>query len=112
MLPPRREAALSLLIDAFVLVLGELALLDLLFPAVAVPFGPLAAAQLRGRRLAVPGQAVGLALVLALLVDHHLLVLAARGEAEQRNHEKKRSHDRWPLGCGAGGFAPGLGAGP
>src|SRR3954470_5990427 len=39
-----------LLADALVFVLGELALLDHLFPARAIALGPFAAAQLRDRR--------------------------------------------------------------
>src|SRR5215204_242238 len=94
--PERNFIRPSLLVDALVLVLCELAILDLLFPAVAISLGPLAAAQLRDRRVAVPGQAVGLALVLALLVDHDLLVsLAAAGEgkAEHGQCKKELSHD-------------------
>src|SRR5438067_7539679 len=79
----------TLLADAPVFVLGELALLDRLFPAHAIALRPLAAAQLGDRRVVVPGAAVGLALVLALLVDDDLLLLAAAGEAEgSGRHEK------------------------
>src|SRR6476620_3053631 len=66
-----------------VLVLGELPILDLLFPARTIPLVPFAAAQLCYRRVVVPGPPVGLALVLALLVDHHLRLLAEGGKAER-----------------------------
>src|SRR5687768_16961105 len=90
-------------------VLDKLPVLDLLFPAVAVSLGPLAAAQFHDRRVAVPRQSVGLALVLALLVDDDLLVaLAAAGEgnAGSRQENKELSHD-FCAGA-AGGLAPGL----
>src|SRR5919206_4214578 len=72
-----------LLADAPVFVLRELALLDRLFPAHAIALVPLATAQLRHRRVVVPGAVVGLALVLALLVDDDLLFFAARPERQR-----------------------------
>src|SRR5204862_6298177 len=62
----------ALPVNALILVLGELALLERFFPARAIAFGPLAAAQLRYRGVVLPGAVVRLALVLALLVDHDL----------------------------------------
>src|SRR5688572_26631498 len=95
-------------------VLRELALLDLVFAARPVALGPLAAAQLGDRRLAIPGHAVGLALVLALLVDHDLLVAFAatgQGEAGHGKEYEKLSH-AFCAGerccCCCGGCAPGL----
>src|SRR5688572_6100521 len=102
---------LYLLVDAFVLVLRELALLDLVFPARLVALGPLAAAQFRDRRLAVPGLAVALALValLGLRLDD-LVALAAGGKPHEGDKDQCRSHERVPLGCCCccGGCAPGL----
>src|SRR5262245_16911903 len=80
-------APYSLLVDALVLVLGKLPVLDLLFPARAVPLVPFAATQFRDRRIVVPRAPVGLALILALLVDRHLRLLAAGARA----HGKKSS---------------------
>src|SRR6267378_5123894 len=111
-LSPSPDRALA--VDALILVLCELALLDGLFPARAIALGPLAAEQIRHRRLVVPGAGVGLALVLALLVDDDLLLLAARAQREGRRQDKRDSHDL-PLGaagCCAGGCAPGFGGRP
>ncbi|MNC90308.1 hypothetical protein D3C83_63900 [compost metagenome] len=92
------------------LVLRELAALDLLFPAVLVPLRPLPAAKLRGERGIVPGLAVRLALVALLgLRFHHLLALAAGGKAEGCDEKEGRSHERPGVCCcGCGGVAPGL----
>src|SRR5687768_1360627 len=78
---------LYLLVDAFVLVLSELARLDLLFPALLVTLGPSAAAQLRHGRRAVPGLGVALALValLGLWLDD-LLALAAGHQAQRHEN--------------------------
>src|ERR1051325_1592771 len=100
---PRR----TLLADALVFVLRELALLDRLFPALLVSGRPLAAAQLRHRRLVLPRRRVGLALVLSLLVDDDLLLLAAGAERQRRrHHERETNHDLPPVGaagcCGCG----------
>src|SRR4030095_15298042 len=90
-------------------VLRELALLDLGFPAGAIALGPLAAAHFGDRRLAVPGQPVGLALVLALLVDHDLVALSASVESDSKRkraqNEESPLHERAPLGfcCCCGG---------
>src|SRR5439155_11593592 len=88
------------------LVLPELALLDLLFPAAPVPFDPRAAAELRRKRRVVPGLAVALALValLRLLLDN-LFALPACGQAECENKDRQEQpHD---FLAGAGGWAPG-----
>src|SRR6185503_14937175 len=99
-------------VDALVLVLRELALLDALLPARTVALLPAAAAELGGERGVVPGAVVGLALVLALLVHDDLLLLAARGECEQRKDGYERGFHDLPLvagaGCCTGGCAPGL----
>src|SRR5688572_28559513 len=101
----------SSLVDAFVFVLGELALLDLVFPARLVALGPLAAAQFHDRRFAVPGLAVALALValLGLRLDD-LVALSAGGQSEQPDEQQDRApHERVPQGgCCCGGCAPGL----
>src|SRR5438105_7779846 len=91
-------------------VLGELPRLDLLFPARLVALRPLAAAEFRRQRLVVPRLGIGLALVLALLVDNDLLFLPARDQAEGHYKKQKPPHDFVPLGCGCccGGTAPGL----
>src|SRR5262249_34104984 len=111
--PPTLFLTDALLADPLVLVLGELPVLDLLFPARAIPLVPLAAAQLRDRRIVVPGPPVGLALVLALLVDDDLRLLAAgaytHGEKSGGDQRKAEPHD-FVAGCGcicAGGLAPG-----
>src|SRR6185503_5984467 len=100
----------ALLADALVLVLGELPVLDLIFPARAVPLVPLAAAQLDHGRIVVPRSRVGLALVLALLVDDDLLLLAAGNQTEGNQNEtgnKNRPHDFFAGCCCicAGGLA-------
>src|SRR5207244_3222498 len=102
----------ALLVDALVLVLRELAVLDALFPARAVSLLPVAAAPLLRQRRAVPGLRVGLALVFAWLGGPgHLLALAARPEQERRCHDEGEFHERPPEGCCcgiAGGFPPGF----
>src|SRR3954453_21554536 len=103
--------------NALIFVLRELALLDPLFPARAVALGPLAAAQLRQRRVVVPRAVVRLALVLALLVDDPLLFLAAGAEHERRCQQKPEPHHDLPLVgagccCCTGGCAPGFGGRP
>src|SRR5437764_9610839 len=91
--PASRRASL---VDSSMFVLGELPRLDLLFPARLVALRPLAAAKFRRQRLVVPRLGVGLALVLALLVDNDLLFLPASGEAENRQHHNHASHDFVP----------------
>src|SRR5690242_9396821 len=114
----------TLLADAPVFVLRELALLDRLFPAHAIALVPLAAAELGHRRVVVPGAVVGLALVLALLVDDNLLLLAACRDRERSDQDQEQPHDLPPVVagccgvagcccipgcCGVGGCAPGFG---
>src|SRR4051794_8622943 len=116
----RFPRAAPLAVDALVFVLPELALPDRILPARTVALGPLAAAQLRQRRIVVPRAIVGLALVLALLVDHDLLLLAAGaqcGNCGQRGrHDQGDALHDLPLvgagGCCTGGCAPGLGGRP
>src|SRR6266480_1901664 len=96
----------TLLVDAYVFVLAELARLDLVFPARAVALRPLAAAV--GERRVVPGLRVGLALVLAFLEVGDLLALGTGRKPEQGNQEQDPDHDLPRAGCCAGGCAPGL----
>src|SRR4051812_20034631 len=70
-LQKKRMPILLLIADALVFVLPVVARLDLVLPAHAIALGPLPAAV--PKRLVVPGTTVGLALILALLVDHDLL---------------------------------------
>src|SRR5205085_10039200 len=104
-----RSLIAVLAVDALVLVLRELALLDRRLPARAIALVPFAAAQLGHRRLVVPRAIVRLALVLALLGDDHLLLLAAGAERQRRRQDERDSHDLPLLGadCCAGGCAPG-----
>src|SRR4051812_5766493 len=101
---------LLLIADALVFVLPFVARLDLVLPAHAIALGPLPATV--AQRLVVPGTAVGLALILALLVDHDLLFLPARGETEgHRYDDDKRPHEGLPAGgcgCCCGAPCPGV----
>src|SRR5262245_57928078 len=75
--PNRASCAAPVLFRPGVLVLVLVARLDRVLPAALVARGPLRRrVQARGG-IALPGLVVRLALVLALLVDDHLLALAA-----------------------------------
>src|SRR3954470_12536413 len=115
--------AAPLAVDALVFVLPELALPDRILPARTVALGPLAAAQLRQRRIVVPRAIVGLALVLALLVDHDLLLLAAGAQCGNCGQHRRQDEgdSQCALGpdlplfgadCCAGGCAPAFGGRP
>src|SRR5207248_828532 len=84
-------------------VLVEIAGPDGVFPARLVAFGPLRGRVEARGRVVVPGLAVRLPLVLALLVDDHLLALAACLEPgcsdERRRREDERLHDFAPAGA-------------
>src|SRR5205807_4493515 len=67
-----------------VFVLSEIPGPDGGFPALLVAFVPLGAGVRICSRIVLPGLRVGLALVLPLLVDDHLLALAARAETERK----------------------------
>src|SRR5258706_11820307 len=110
---PRAAGSLRL-IDAPVLVLSKLAVLDLFFPACLVPLLPLRPAR---ERLIAPGKRVGLALILALLGGRRpLLHLHSTREHNGGPEPDDASHDLPPVAgagaCpGAAGAAP-LGGGP
>src|SRR5260370_21762255 len=86
----------TLLVDAYVFVLAELARLDLVFPARAVALGPLAAI---GERRVVPRRRVGLALVLAFLEVGDLVALGTGRQPEQGDQEQDPDHDLPLAGC-------------
>src|SRR6266850_73154 len=64
-----------------VFVLGEIAGPDCGFPAFRVALAPLGSGVKAGGRIVFPGLGVGLALILSLLVDSHLVALAAGTKA-------------------------------
>src|SRR5712692_1948743 len=97
----------SLLFDAVVFVLREVARLDCGFPARLVALIPLGSGVKARAGSVFPRLGVGLALVLALLVDGHLVALAAATKAhgDQKSGGAREgelagaSHDFAPAGA-------------
>src|SRR5262245_9387468 len=89
------------LLNPAVLVLALIASSDGGFPARLVALLPFRGGVEARGRIALPGLAVGLALILALLVDDHLLALAA-GRKSDRQRERSTGEDQ----LGHHDFAP------
>src|SRR2546421_4598530 len=88
-----------------VFVLSEIARPDGGFPARLIALVPLGVGVRVCARIVLPGLCIGFALILALLVDDHLLALAAGAEAEREDERGAREDDL----AGRHDFAP---AGP
>src|SRR5258706_16255036 len=87
----------SLLFDAVVFVLREVARLDCRLPARLVALIPLGSGVKARFGTVFPGLGIGLALVLALLVDGHLVALAAGAEPDG-NKEDRCAREHEPAG--------------